>query len=143
MGDSRYHVDTCCILADAADCAVSCVDDELVTTGSHRDGHRPIELCERCRTVDQPWLGPTRESAGCATERDIADACRRLMRDDTRLLTLVGPPGIGKTRLAIQVAAEVRDAFEDGAFFVPLAPIIVLTRPCRRRSVTARPTRCS
>ena len=40
-----------------------------------------------------------------------------------RLLTLVGPPGTGKTRLARQAAWEVADAFREGAHFVPLAPI--------------------
>ena len=38
-------------------------------------------------------------------------------------MTLVGPPGIGKTRVSLQVAVELRDAFADGTCFVDLAPI--------------------
>jgi predicted ATPase/DNA-binding CsgD family transcriptional regulator len=41
----------------------------------------------------------------------------------TRLLSLIGPGGIGKTRLALKAAEGEVDAFEDGVFFVPLAPI--------------------
>jgi predicted ATPase/DNA-binding CsgD family transcriptional regulator len=41
----------------------------------------------------------------------------------TRLLTLIGPGGMGKTRLAVKAATEAVDDFEDGRFFVSLAPI--------------------
>jgi len=56
-------------------------------------------------------------------DQDVAAIRNRLLRDDTRLLTLVGAPGIGKTRLALAVAAEAQAAFADGVVFVALAPI--------------------
>jgi predicted ATPase/transcriptional regulator with XRE-family HTH domain len=46
-----------------------------------------------------------------------------LLRSDVRLLTLVGAPGIGKTRLGLQVAADLSGAFADDVCFVALAPI--------------------
>ena len=43
--------------------------------------------------------------------------------EGARLVTLTGPGGIGKTRLALQVATQMLSEFADGAFFVSLAPV--------------------
>ncbi|HEY3083400.1 MAG TPA: tetratricopeptide repeat protein [Chloroflexota bacterium] len=54
-------------------------------------------------------------------EREVTEVERRLA--SSRLVTLTGPPGVGKTRLALRVAAGLVDDFADGVRFVPLAPI--------------------
>jgi predicted ATPase/DNA-binding XRE family transcriptional regulator len=57
-------------------------------------------------------------------EQEVAEARDLILRPKTRLLTFTGAPGIGKTRLALQVASELVEQFDHGAFFVDLAPVV-------------------
>src|SRR5687768_11732094 len=56
-------------------------------------------------------------------EREVAGVCALLRRSEVRLLTLTGPGGTGKTRLALRAADEVAGDFADGVAFVPLAAV--------------------
>jgi len=56
-------------------------------------------------------------------ERELAEVRSLLASEGTRLLTLTGPGGTGKTRLALQAAAEASDRYPDGVFWAPLAPL--------------------
>ena len=64
---------------------------------------------------------PAERTSFIGREREIGHI-RRLLAA-TQVLTLTGPGGIGKTRLAIRVAADVQEAFPNGVCFVALAPI--------------------
>ncbi|MDQ3781317.1 MAG: adenylate/guanylate cyclase domain-containing protein, partial [Actinomycetota bacterium] len=74
------------------------------------------------RTLDViPNNLPMQVTSFVGRERDMAEALRLLER--TRVLTLTGPGGTGKTRLALQIGAEVGAAYRDGVFFADLAPV--------------------
>jgi predicted ATPase len=64
---------------------------------------------------------PAQVTSFVGRERETAEVVQLL--GATRLLTLTGPPGTGKTRLGLRVAAEILDQFQGGVFFVDLAPI--------------------
>ncbi|MDR7418952.1 MAG: LuxR C-terminal-related transcriptional regulator [Armatimonadota bacterium] len=55
--------------------------------------------------------------------RDLERAHDLILRSHVRLVTITGPPGVGKTRFAIEVASRVAAEFDDGAVFVDLAPV--------------------
>ena len=56
-------------------------------------------------------------------EREIEQVCALLSRADVRLLTLTGPGGVGKTRLALAAAESAAADFADGVLFVPLSAV--------------------
>jgi predicted ATPase/class 3 adenylate cyclase len=64
---------------------------------------------------------PTQLTSFVGREHDVQEAQRLLQR--SRLLTLTGPGGIGKTRLSLQVAADLVHKFDGGVYFVPLSAV--------------------
>src|SRR5262249_3388166 len=55
--------------------------------------------------------------------REIATVCALLQREDVHLVTITGTAGVGKTRLALQVATQLLDVFAGRVRFVQLAPV--------------------
>jgi predicted ATPase/class 3 adenylate cyclase len=78
----------------------------------------PLRTLDRYRNNLPPQPTPL-----IGRKKEVSEVCQRLSRPEIRLLTLTGAGGTGKTRLGLQVAAELTQGFEDGAFFVSLAAI--------------------
>ncbi len=105
--------------------------------GEHRlkDLGRPIRLFQLViadlpadfpplRTLESfPNNLPVQLTPFLGREQEVAAIEDLLGRSDVRLVTLTGPGGTGKTRLALQVAADLSDLFASGVFFVNLAPL--------------------
>lgn len=66
---------------------------------------------------------PIPPTALIGREEEMGQALTLIARDRVRLLTLTGPSGVGKTRLAIELAAHLADRFADGVAFVELSPV--------------------
>jgi predicted ATPase/DNA-binding XRE family transcriptional regulator len=106
---------------------------ELLTSAlSLSDQQRIVLLAaarpEAAASVDAPArspspgfpLPPTRL---IGREQERSHALSLLHRTETRLLTLTGPSGVGKTRLALQLVQDLAPDFTDGVVYIPLAPI--------------------
>ena len=75
-------------------------------------------LCEELFPNYQTRHLPTPATPLIGREQDVADVLTILKDSQVHLLTLTGAPGVGKTRLALQAATELRQHFEDGVAFV-------------------------
>ena len=116
---SRPHPHTLALLADALGLAPP---DRAVLLDSTRERDRPL-------TPEQPVVGAARLPAWLTSfvgrEAEVQTVCALLDPTDStvRLLTLVGPGGVGKTRLAVAAAEAIGPAYADGVVFVDLAAV--------------------
>jgi predicted ATPase/class 3 adenylate cyclase len=122
--------------AVAADLVVDELPDgsTLLDLGEHRlrslgRPERIFQLVHPGLSTDFPALAaipdrarglPLETSGLIGREAELKQIEERLQDDAVRLVTLLGPGGIGKTRLALRVAADLGGAFDDGVFFVDL-----------------------
>ncbi|MCX6045077.1 MAG: tetratricopeptide repeat protein [Chloroflexi bacterium] len=104
----------------------------LVESAARARGERPpvaITIKRKTQVVITPEIvqpathlpEPSTELVG--REQEVRSLCRRLQNHSGRLLTLVGPPGIGKTRVGLAMAAQLQSYYKDGVRFVSLAAI--------------------
>ncbi|HEY8599736.1 MAG TPA: AAA family ATPase, partial [Thermomicrobiales bacterium] len=74
------------------------------------------------RPAHRPVL-PGRQTSFVGRTSDLAELTELLTVPDCRLVTIIGPGGIGKTRLAVEAATAVRERFADGVAFAPLQAV--------------------
>ena len=107
------------------------VENELRDLGEHR--LKDLSAPERIYQLgegDFPALKslyrtnlPVPATPFLGRERELGEVVALLAMQDARLLTLTGPGGTGKTRLALQAAGLTSDAYPDGVWWIPLAPL--------------------
>jgi predicted ATPase len=118
------------VLVSAATAALA-AESALRNLGEHRfKDLRAAERVFQLGAEEFPPLNslyrsnlPVPPTAFLGRDREVAEVADLLTQAGARLLTLTGPGGTGKTRLAMQAAAEASESFPDGVWWVPLAPV--------------------
>src|SRR5947209_1418411 len=87
------------------------------------DAGRPSPATDRMNTRPSFSSFPMPLTSFIGREQQVQAICALLQRPEVRLLTLTGTGGVGKTRLGLAVANALLEAFADGVYFVPLAPV--------------------
>jgi predicted ATPase/serine/threonine protein kinase/class 3 adenylate cyclase len=93
--------------------------------GAMRDrfSEKPIQQVEVKQVEPRAANVPVQRTRFVGREKEVAAARELLMRSDVRLVTVTGPGGIGKTRLAVEVASGLVERFPGGTYFVPLSAL--------------------
>src|SRR6188474_2890818 len=139
------------VLVSAA--SAQLVERELRDLGEHR--LKDLSAPERVYQLgdgDFPALKslyrtnlPVPATAFLGRERELAEVVELLSAADARLVTLTGPGGVGKTRLALQAVAEAAEGFPEGVWWVPLAslrdPGLVLSAVALALGIPEQPSR--
>jgi predicted ATPase/DNA-binding XRE family transcriptional regulator len=112
------RLETVRLLADALEIGQ---DDRAALLAAARPTLRVVDASGSVPSA--PSALPTPLTRLIGRETEVAALQDRLQDADVRLLTLTGPGGVGKTRLAIAVANRLRDTFPDGVVFVDLSPL--------------------
>ena len=105
--------------------------NDLIDLGEHRfkDLAAPERVYQLGGSVFPPLRSlqltnlPSPATPFLGRERELAEVVDLLQREEPRLLTLTGPGGTGKSRLALQAAAEASEPYVDGVWWVSLAPL--------------------
>ena len=107
------------------------VDVELLDLGEHR--FKDLGAPERVHQLGSGDFPPLRSlyrtnlpvpaNPLVGRKQELVDALRLVAGDETRLVTVTGPGGVGKTRFALALAAEAADGYPDGVWFVDLSPL--------------------
>lgn len=90
---------------------------ELAAIREHFSGN-PVQPAET-----RPSNLPIQRTGFVGREKEVGAVKDLLLRQDVRLVTVTGPGGIGKTRLAVEAANELIERFQGGIYFVPLSAL--------------------
>ncbi len=132
-GERRPSKQLAALLAQALEISDAALDAFVAAARGDIAGDRlpQPELREMTRPAPAPARPPSTALRNwpaqltplVGREEELTSLTRLLTDPFCRLLTLIGPGGIGKTRLAIEAAARERARFAGGVWFVPLAPV--------------------